>query len=441
MGYERGEEVLRDEPFSYIVKVECRSTVCDFCLKQCKTSQKAFKNCSACKLVYYCNSTCQRNAWDSHHRAECVYLKKGLPPIVLKSEAILLTIRIILRLQKEGDKEFVVQLPNGQKRCFSDLMSHKKDIENDPDHMETFRNLYVLLKASLMGNLPSESNVLEIYGKMMVNAFNIQNDIVEPIGFGLYLGASILDHSCAPNAHWHHNGKHMIIKTIENVESFDDLRQSYLTIFHLTASTKKRREKLMKDHYFFCECSKCKDVPADQMKSSLICIKCKGCIPVKIGACTTCNYEIDKALFEKQKSIRKQILNVSEKQFFKNLYEQAIEIFHPFDTNFTSFLTLYSSQQYEEKNYSFCLDVSRLKLIHLRQHVPPYQMNIGSEEIMFSKLCTWLGLFEEAEEHINIAKDILQVNFGMDHPLLDKEWKPIRQQIDKSKQSQKYLSN
>ena len=137
MVYERGQEVLRDQPFSYVVKVDIRSSVCDFCLKESKSSVK-YKNCSACKTVYYCNSKCQRNSWNSHHQSECVYLRKA-PTFVLRSEFMLLMIRIILKLQKEGDQEFVVDLPDGRKRCFRDLVSHKKDIQNDVESMDTFQ--------------------------------------------------------------------------------------------------------------------------------------------------------------------------------------------------------------------------------------------------------------------------------------------------------------
>ena len=39
MGYQRGEEVLRCQPYSYVIYSNFRSTVCDFCLKF-KTDQK-----------------------------------------------------------------------------------------------------------------------------------------------------------------------------------------------------------------------------------------------------------------------------------------------------------------------------------------------------------------------------------------------------------------
>ena len=135
--FQRGEEVLRSQPFSYIVDFDVRPSICDFCLKESKVSIK-FKNCSGCKCVYYCNSECQRNSWNSHHKRECAYLKQA-PPIVLKSEALFLLVRIILKLQKGGgDKEYV-ELPSHKKRYFSDLVSHKKDIQNNVEVNEIFK--------------------------------------------------------------------------------------------------------------------------------------------------------------------------------------------------------------------------------------------------------------------------------------------------------------
>ena len=50
----------------------------------------------------------------------------------------------------------------------------------------------------------------------------------EGIAQGLYLEASAIDHSCVPNAVWSYQGKEMIIRTIDNVEDFSNLRISYL---------------------------------------------------------------------------------------------------------------------------------------------------------------------------------------------------------------------
>ena len=96
--------------------------------------------------------------------------------------------RIILKLQNGGNREFV-ELPNGKQRYFSDLMSHHKEISQS-EKMQSFQSVILVLKLCLDEKyLPAKSDVLEIYGKMVINSFEIQdNSMTEGIGQGLYLG-------------------------------------------------------------------------------------------------------------------------------------------------------------------------------------------------------------------------------------------------------------
>ena len=45
-----------------------------------------------------------------------------------------------------------------------------------------------------------KSDLFEIYCKVLINSFNIMDDDYLPVGIGLYLEASVLDHDCWPNA-------------------------------------------------------------------------------------------------------------------------------------------------------------------------------------------------------------------------------------------------
>ena len=55
---------------------------------------------------------------------------------------------------------------------------------------------------SMMGesSAPDPNHFLECYGRMAVNSFNVLSETGEGIGTALYLGPSIMDHSCRPNA-------------------------------------------------------------------------------------------------------------------------------------------------------------------------------------------------------------------------------------------------
>ena len=77
ISFKRGEVVLRSQPFTYVLEAQFRTSVCDYCLQQCQDNETMKgKRCSACKIVYYCNTSCQKKAWFNHHREECICLRK-----------------------------------------------------------------------------------------------------------------------------------------------------------------------------------------------------------------------------------------------------------------------------------------------------------------------------------------------------------------------------
>ena len=62
-------------------------------------------------------------------------------------------IRIILKLKKEeGDRKSFSELPNGQKRYLSDLMSHRTEIEKDSETMQNFEVIFRTELKILTGN-------------------------------------------------------------------------------------------------------------------------------------------------------------------------------------------------------------------------------------------------------------------------------------------------
>ena len=106
------------------------------------------------------------------------------------------------------------------------------------------------------------------------------------------------------------------------------------------------------------------------------------------------------------------------------------------------FLNLYSAkdEEYQTKNPSNCLEISKVKLRHFYRHLPAFEMNIGKEEIQAAKFCCLLGFLDEAEEHINKARNIFEANFGEDHPILYEGLKPIYLLIDERRQKEQLLN-
>ena len=89
--------------------------------------------------------------------------------------------------------------------------------------------------------------------------------------------------------------------------------------------------------------------------------------------------------------MNKVIANPVELKKNEELYNEAIEIFHPFDGTFIEFLNVHNYEQIEMKNYAKCLDIAEIKLVHLHQHLQEYDMSIGDQAIEAAKCCTHLG--------------------------------------------------
>lgn len=67
----------------------------------------------------------------------------------------------------------------------------------------------------------SEHIFLSRNSQMIVNAFNILDQELNSIATGIYLGVSITDHSCKPNAVATFDGTTLFIRTIEDLPSID----------------------------------------------------------------------------------------------------------------------------------------------------------------------------------------------------------------------------
>ena len=86
--------------------------------------------------------------------------------------------------------------------------------------------------------------------------------------WGIYLGASVVDHSCCPNANVVFDGRHIVIRSLKEFDSHDcgcDFSGNYLdmgkevqiTYIDVMEHTSVRIKKLQEQYYFTCECPRC----------------------------------------------------------------------------------------------------------------------------------------------------------------------------------------
>lgn len=174
----------------------------------------------------------------------------------------------------------------------------EKEIREDPTRMDYFETCIVPFLTNFFEDLatfPTSKELLQIYGKvriisilstveiimrrvffqMAVNCFNILNGDMNSIGTGMYLAASILDHSCQPNAVATFEGRTLKIRTITDLPhlNWDSI---YISYIDLMDDTETRRRSLKKNYYFFCGCGKCAGhEQGEQDMYAALCPDCK----------------------------------------------------------------------------------------------------------------------------------------------------------------------
>lgn len=243
-----GSIIHSEKPFVYCLSSKVRTQNCDNCFKK-----GDLLKCTACKYVSYCDKVCQKESW-SLHKWECKYLSH-IAPRILPDAARLLS-RLIIKLKKGGAqiKSYYTSL---NFRMFKDLMSHYPDIKKDKTRLEHFSSLYSVLAQFFKNDiLPNSAELMGIYGRMCVNSFSICNDEQQSLGTGVYLGASVVDHSCEPNAVAIFDGITLHIRALKSMQ-YLDWSQIFISYIDTMNTTQKRQEELQRTYYFLCECPKC----------------------------------------------------------------------------------------------------------------------------------------------------------------------------------------
>lgn len=69
--------------------------------------------------------------------------------------------------------------------------------------------------------LPNSAEMLAIFGRICVNSYNILDPDMNSIGVGIYLGPSVIDHSCKPNAIAVFDGTTILIRALEDMPYID----------------------------------------------------------------------------------------------------------------------------------------------------------------------------------------------------------------------------
>ena len=199
----------------------------------------------------YCSAECLAED-RSDHRLECAIMEDlcQLPDITR------ITARLLLKLEEGGDQQSE-SLPFSQgERSFLELVSHADKIEEaDLCARQIFDSLTELIPAAT----GSWQHFKQVYGRLIINSFEVSGEYDEKLGWALYIGPSILDHSCVPSAEVDFKGKNIIIKSKVTMRP-KDLAKNSICFIDRTRTFTERQESLARQFHISCSCSLCRDL-------------------------------------------------------------------------------------------------------------------------------------------------------------------------------------
>lgn len=137
--------------------------------------------------------------------------------------------------------------------------------------MEHIESLAFVLR-QLLGDqlLPNDVELVQLYGRQLVNAFNILDHDLNSIGTGIYLGVSVTDHSCAPNAVVTFDGITLCMRSTQPMRSID-FAQVFISYVDLLETGEQRRRQLRETYYFECKCERCLDGTEEARMNAAAC--------------------------------------------------------------------------------------------------------------------------------------------------------------------------
>ena len=382
-----------------------RKTHCNNCLQIIPTENqcRSFVLCSDCDTMSYCSVECL-NEDKIDHSPECEIMDQiwTLPDITR------IMLRLLLKLENKKTNQSEI-LPYSQgERKFAELVSHSNMID---DHDECALEVY----KSVLDILPfhcvqSWAYFKDVYGKLIINSFEVSGDDDEKVGWALYLGPSILDHSCVPSAEVDFCGKRILVKSKVNMIDID-LRKIYISYIDIGAPTHVRRNRLKKYYHFDCYCERCIGIKLSWVVSepfnvnlaeillqkenmveavlksakgndkaflhSIRCQKCSG-RPVQIqegsfvAICTFCNKEVDqrivKEYFEIKEAVEKVIVM---EQIPADAATQCMELmtglFYPYDLTYVTICGLAMTDCLLQNKLTEALEFGEILLVVLKK--------------------------------------------------------------------------
>nr|XP_019532870.2 histone-lysine N-methyltransferase SMYD3 [Aedes albopictus]XP_019532876.2 histone-lysine N-methyltransferase SMYD3 [Aedes albopictus]XP_029714766.1 histone-lysine N-methyltransferase SMYD3 [Aedes albopictus] len=429
--HKKGSLILKEKPFACVLQSRYRAERCDKCFKPGKVLK-----CSNCLYVRYCNRFCQKEAWPDH-QDECAKLKTiGTARTV--PDAALMMARIIRKLQKGGDFQKGYYTTKYYRR-FYDLMTHEDDIKKDPQRMEHFQSLLVVLQSLVEeAAMPSNVELLQIFGKMCINSFNILDDEMNSIGTGMYIGTSIIDHSCRPNALATFDGSTIHVRLLEDYHGSEvDFSKIFISYIDLMNTTEERKTRLRTQYYFECNCERCRDEQELWLMNAGACpnVDCDEPIPMldrKVDKCPRCDTAIKHSAREEYREVTDFTLaqlakmkDITYMDICQLCLKKHENILHYYNVWYLKVLDLAFESAINMQKWEDAIGYGLRLKDGFRKYNGSFHPLYGLLLLKIGKIQLLTKHIVEALQNINDSEKILRVTHGEEHDLYKSQLIPL----------------
>ncbi|KAI4307314.1 hypothetical protein L6164_030517 [Bauhinia variegata] len=424
-----GEVIISQEPYVCVPNNSTVETRCDVCFKT-----SSLKNCSACHVVWYCGSTCQKSDWKLH-RLECEAfsrLDKDKRKFVTPSIRLMLKLYIRRKLQSE---EVIPRTATGNYNLVEALVAHMSDI--DEKQLVLYAQMANLVNLILRWPEINIKEIAENFSKFACNAHTICDSELRPLGTGLYPVISIINHSCLPNSVLVFEGRSAVVRAVQHIPNGSEVLISYIE----TAGSSMTRQKVLKEQYLFtCTCPRCVKVYDDIRESAILegyrCKneKCDGFLlraaDGKGFECQECGLVRNK---EEIKKIAAEVKLLSEDKapklsstgncqeavsMYKMIEKLQTKLCHPFSISLMQTRDKILKLLMELENWREALEYCKLTIPVYQRVYPAIHPLLGLQYYTCGKLEWFLGDTEEALKSLTKAVDVLRITHGTNTPFM-----------------------
>ena len=231
------------------------------------------------------------------------------------------------------------------------------------------------------------------------------------IGTALSLGLSALDHSCAPNCNVVFVGASVEVRSLpgESGVAWKDARISYLSE---VLPADERCDRLEKQYYFECQCSKCCEGEEELVAGAAPCRKCKLPVAVRRDKCN-CGEEVA----GDARIAGAFIPQGGEENLSK--WRRLSKLFHPLDWRMVELGESTMADALEAANFKVFLEIGTILLEEsYRSHLHPYSLSLGLHLAKLAKAAIFLEREQEGLDLLKEALNIFTLGLGEDSALV-----------------------